>query len=79
MLKKLLNTTNNSSLNKRKNLAKFPGNLCITVSFKTIQHGSSNVTEIFRHKDAAKQKHKKQKNANKQISDFFPLTCFLSA
>ena len=48
MLKKLLNTTNNSSLNKRKNLAKFPGNLCITVSFKTIQHGSSNVIEIFR-------------------------------
>ena len=48
MLKKLLNTTNNSSLNKRKNLAKFLGNLCITVSFKTIQHGSSNVIEIFR-------------------------------
>ena len=48
MLKKLLNTTNNSLLNKRKNLAKFLGNLCITVSFKTIQHGSSNVIEIFR-------------------------------
>ena len=33
-------------------------------------------------KDAAKQKHKKHKkhnNANKQISDFFPLSCVLSA
>ena len=97
MLKKLLNTTNNSSLNKRKNLVKFPGNLCITVSFKTIQHGSSNVIEIFRavlnffffltkkictyqkHQKHQRHKDKKHKNANKQISHFFPLRCFLCA
>ena len=31
------------------------------------------------YKDATKQKHKKHKKANKRISDFLPLRCFLSA
>ena len=38
--------------------------------------------EHKRYKDASKQKHKKRKehkNANKLMSDFFPIICFLCA